>query len=337
MRFPLLSLVAATLISTASLAEESIVPVTLENFARAATEIEFANYLPAAGGVNKWYHVRRPITAEEQMTIRFNLDVIFSVAVIDISQGATLTMPETAGRYQSAMVINQDHYINKVFHGAGTHQLDKATFDTDYVIVAIRTLIDAADPYDVAQANALQDQLRIDANAARPFVLPNYDMEAFGEILDATLKLATYAPDSFRTFGHKDFVDPVRHFIGTGYGWGGLPEQEAFYLTVTPQLPNAQFAVEAPAEVPVGAFWSLTVYDDRGYLLKDAGGRHKVSSIDSVTNTDGSVTVHLGGCDDGRANCLPITENWTYVVRMYQPSQSILDGSWKFPDPVAVQ
>ena len=43
------------------------------------------------------------------------------------------------------------------------------------------------------------------------------------------------------------------------------------------------------------------------------------------------MTVHLGGCEDGRMNCLPIMEGWNYTVRLYQPAPEILDGSWVFP------
>ena len=38
-------------------------------------------------------------------------------------------------------------------------------------------------------------------------------------------------------FGTKKAVDPVKHLIGTAGGWGGLPEQEAFYLNVDLGLP----------------------------------------------------------------------------------------------------
>ena len=44
------------------------------------------------------------------------------------------------------------------------------------------------------------------------------------------------------------------------------------------------------------------------------------------------MTVHLGGCEDGRVNCLPIMEDWNYTVRMYRPGPEILDGSWSFPE-----
>lgn len=43
------------------------------------------------------------------------------------------------------------------------------------------------------------------------------------------------------------------------------------------------------------------------------------------------MTVQLGGCEDGRVNCLPIMETWDYVVRLYQPGPEVL-GSWSFPD-----
>jgi len=45
------------------------------------------------------------------------------------------------------------------------------------------------------------------------------------------------------------------------------------------------------------------------------------------------MTVHLGGCDNDRLNCLPIKEGWNHTVRMYRPHPEILDGSWVFPPP----
>ena len=50
---------------------------------------------------------------------------------------------------------------------------------------------------------------------------------------------------------------------------------------------------------------------------------------------DGSVTVHFGGCDDGRPNCIPIMDGWNYLVRMYRPRPEVLDGSYRFPTPRA--
>ena len=32
----------------------------------------------------------------------------------------------------------------------------------------------------------------------------------------------------------------------------------------------------------------------------------------------GSITVHFGPSTDNRVNCLPITDGWNYVVRLYK-------------------
>jgi hypothetical protein len=44
------------------------------------------------------------------------------------------------------------------------------------------------------------------------------------------------------------------------------------------------------------------------------------------------MTVHLGGCEDGRVNCLPLVEGWQYTVRLYRAAPEVLDGSWTFPE-----
>jgi hypothetical protein len=156
-------------------ADQRVVPITVDNFVRAATDIEFEKYASLAGGINRFFHFREPTPVDNQPTIRMNRDTLYSAAVIDISEGATLTLPNVGQRYMSVMVINQDHYINRVFLGGGIYELDTEMFDTPYVIVFVRTLVDAADPVDVAAVNAIQDQITIKAVSSKTFVMPNYD------------------------------------------------------------------------------------------------------------------------------------------------------------------
>ena len=307
------------------------IPVTIDNFIRAATDVEFDKYISLVGGVNKFFHFRAPTPVENQPTIRMNRDTLYSMAVGDISEGATLTLPDVGDRYLSAQIINQDHYNNAVFSGGGTYTLDTKTFDTPYVIVLIRTLVDAADPGDVAAVNAIQDAIVIDVASAKPFISPDYDEETLSALISATLGLTQFSPDALRTFGAKSEVDPVRHFIGTAGGWGGLPETEAFYAGVEPGLPVGAYKIEVPADIPVGAFWSVSLYNAAGFFEKNALGAYNINSITGARNDDDSMTVHLGGCDDGRVNCLPIMEGWNYLVRLYQPGPEAVDGSWSFP------
>ncbi len=319
------------------IADRREVNVNIDNFVRAANDLEIGKALALTGGVNKFFHFREPTPIDNQPVIRMNRDTLYSAAVVDISEGATLTLPDAGDRYISAMVVNQDHYINDVFQSGGTYELDMSTFDTPYVIVSVRTLVDAANPEDVAAVNALQDQITVEAASSKPYIVPNYDKESFEAVMQAALQLARAVPDSSRTFGKKEEVDPVRHLLGTASGWGGLPESEAFYLNVEPGSGVGEYKIEVPADVPVDAFWSVSLYNASGFFEPNDRNAYSVNSVSGTRNDDGSMTVHLGGCEDDRVNCLPIMEGWNYSVRLYRPRPEIFDGSWTFPLAEPVQ
>lgn len=308
------------------------IPVTIDNFTRAASDIEFDKYVALAGGINRFYHFRKPTPVDNQPTVRMNRDTLYSTAIVDITKGATLTLPEVGERYMTAMIYNQDHYVNKVFHGGGTYTLDTDTFDTDYVIVYMRTLVDADDPEDVAAVNAIQDQMQIEAAASNPFIPKDYDQDAYEALVERFAALLPFTGGIKGTFGTKERVIQIRHLIGTAVGWGGLPETEAMYPSNVPGLPVGEYKIEVPADVPVGAFWSVSLYNADGFFEKNAHDGYVVNSIMGERKEDGSMTVHFGGCDDGRVNCLPIMDGWNYVIRLYQPGEDVLDGSWTFPD-----
>ena len=307
------------------------VAVTVDNFVRAATDMELTKYASLAGGVNRFFHFRAPTRVDQQPTIRMNRDTLYSAAVIDIREGATLRLPEAGDRYMTAMMVDQDHYIDAVFSGGGDHRLDLETVGTPYVVAFVRVLVNAADPDDVAAVNALQDRMEIEAGSAEPFRMPDYDEDGFRAMVTAILGLGPFTPDSFRMFGARGAVDPIRHFIGTAGGWGGLPETEAFYVNVDPNLPTGEYVIEVPSEVPVGAFWSISLYNGAGFFAPNERNAYSVNSVTGQRNADGSMTVHLGGCDDDRVNCLPIMDGWNYTVRLYKPAPEILDGRWQFP------
>ena len=306
------------------------VPVSVENFARAETDRMFAAIQRDAGGVNTFHHNRVPTPIDQQTVIRMNRDTLYSFAIVDITAGATVTIPDSAGRYVSVMVVNEDHYVNRVFHDAGEQQLTVAEFDTPYVLVAARTLVDPGDPEDVAAVSALQDQFGLRAGSAQPFVPPDYDQASFDETRTALLTLARGIARFDHMFGSKGEVDQVRHLLGTAAGWGGLPDHEASYIGVVPGLPVGEYSLTV-RDVPVDAFWSVSVYNADGFFEPNDRGAYTVNNITATPDPDGSITIHFGGCGDGRPNCLPITEGWNYIVRLYRPRPEILDGTWTFP------
>ena len=132
--------------------------VNVDNFARAETDRMFHDLSAVAGGVNRWSHVRTPTPVEAQPVIRMNRDTLYSMAVVDLREPATVSLPDAGERYLSLMVVNQDHYVTLVAHGAGDVALRPEDHGTDYVCCVVRTLVDPADAEDVAEVNALQDQ-----------------------------------------------------------------------------------------------------------------------------------------------------------------------------------
>ena len=306
------------------------IPVTVDNFIRAESNRMMTALMTGAGGINRWQHNRVPTPLDKQTVVRMNRDTLYSFAVLDLADAAEVTMPDSDGRYASLMVVNQDHYINQVIHAAGEHKLTMTDHETRYVLLAMRVFADPADPDDVAAATAVQDGLAVTAGSAEPLLMPDYDQESFDAVRDALTVLGGTLSGTAGAFGRRDTVDPVRHLIGTAIGWGGLPEEEASYLLVEPGLAVGEYRIVV-RDVPVDAFWSISLYNADGFFEASTEGGCSVNSRTAHREADGSVILHLGGCADRRPNCLPLMDGWNYTIRLYQPRAEVLDGTWTFP------
>ncbi len=312
--------------------DKTAIVVNVDNFDRAQTDFEYAGIIKQAGGINKVHSNRAPTPIDKQNIIRMNRDTLYSTGVINISQGATVTLPDVGKRYMSLMIINNDGYVNDVYYGAGSYKLTMEKFDTPYVGVVIRTLANPEDPKDLAIAHKLQDQIQIAAGSDEPFVLPDYDKTSYEATLEAILDLAKGLKRYTKTFGSKEEVNPVHFLIGTASAWGGLPDNAAQYINVQPNLPVGKYELTVK-DVPVKGFWSISLYNAKGYFQQNDLNAYSLNNLTAKPNSDGSYTVRFGGCTASTENCLPIMEGWNYAVRMYEPSKTIIDGTWTFPGP----
>lgn len=308
------------------------VPVNVDNFVRAETARMFDNALSLSGGVNRWYHYREPTPVESQPVIRMNRDTLYSAAIVDISKGARVTLPDTGGRYMTVMVVNEEHYDNLVLSGPGDHELSPADHGTPFVSLSIRTFVDPTDPADVAEVNALQDAVGLEVVSARPYTHPEYDLATLDATRAALAKLGEGLPDSVRMFGKKQDVDPVRHLIGTAIGWGGLPESEAYYYVEAEPQPAGRYTFTFK-DVPVDAFWSLAIYNRDGYFEANPLNSFGLNSVTATLEEDGTVILNLSPVDVGLPNHVHVMDGWNYVVRLYKPHQSVLDKTWTPPRP----
>jgi len=128
--------------------------------------------------------------------------------------------------------------------------------------------------------------------------------------------------------------------VGLG---ANLPEDAVYPLNIgdadgNPLNGANQHALHfAKAEIPpVGAFWSITLYDKDGFPRANALKRNAIGDRDELKyNTDGSLDIYFQHESPGRdqeSNWLPApTEDFNLTMRLYAPKAEILDGRWAPP------
>jgi hypothetical protein len=316
---------------------DNAVPVTADNFRRAETDRYFGAIVKK-GGFGKLQHNREPTPINQQTVIRMNRDTLYSSAVFDLDAGpVTITLPDASKRFMSMQVIDEDQYAPTVAYG-GTHTFTREKIGTRYVMAAVRTLVDPANPNDIEEVHKLQDAIKVEQKSPGRFEVPTWDQVSQKKVREALLVLGSTLPDSRRMFGTRDQVDSVRHLIGTAMAWGGNPEKDAIYLNVTPSQNDGQTVYRITIkDVPVDAFWSISVYNAKGYFEPNKENAYTLNNLTAKRSEDGSITIQFGGNDGKTPNCLPITLGWNYLVRLYRPRKEILDGTWKFPEAQPVK
>ncbi len=88
---------------------------------------------------------------------------------------------------------------------------------------------------------------------------------------------------------------------------------------------------------PVGAFWSLTMYDAEGFQVANPINRFAIGDRDALKfNSDGSLDLYIQNENPGRdkeSNWLPAPKSGALglTLRLYAPKPEALDGRWNPP------
>ncbi len=314
------------------------VPVTVKNYIRAESDVQFKGYAEKAGGVGKILHSREPYSVENQITIRGNRDTLYSSVVLDLMSPVTIVKPASPDRFQSLLVISQDHYMPVLKHGGGDITLTMDSVGSRYAMALFRTFADPNDPDDIRKAHALQDAIQIKQASRGVLELPDWDVDSLEQTRKELNVLALKIQDMSDGFGRKGQVDPITHLMASAYGWGGNPASGAKYVGVVPEKNDGRtaYTLTMPKDVPVEGFWSVTVYNKDGFFTPNNLNAYSVNNVTGKKNADGGMTIHFGG-ESSAPNFLPITEGWSYVVRLYLPGTAVLEGDWNPPVPVPVR
>lgn len=93
---------------------------------------------------------------------------------------------------------------------------------------------------------------------------------------------------------------------------------------------------EAGSLPPAEAFWSVTAYDDHGFLIENPLHRYALGDRSDIPlNADGSLEILLQSTDPGGAETskwLPTgPDAFNLMLRLYSPSREFLSGEWTPP------
>ena len=313
----------------------AVTPVSKANYAFAETEVILADYVrkiakgTCSDGMGVFLHQRTAMDPKERSILRPNFDTLYSFAVLDLNNPATVVLPNT-NRYQILQVVDDEHWIPLVTDKPGRYTLTKDSMGSRYVFAFVRTQVNMQDPEDLKQAAAVQDQIKLQQNAKGTFVVGNkYDMKQILALrADYNARRQPEGITSEMAFGKKGQISSEMRNFGVAIGWGGLPKEGAVYpfpRVVDSTEPQTLTLTDVP--IDPRAFWSVTIYDRDGFAV---GESYNINSAFAKKNEQGDYVIHLGG-DKNQDNYLDIYPGWNAAIRIYSPTKAYFDGSWTPP------
>jgi hypothetical protein len=208
---------------------------------------------------------------------------------------------------------------------------------TDFSVLAriSRLGIVAGESFDPSRFDAEQ-RAEIEAGWAGAL----QDMESSLTTLGTNVNGWGIMTDTIGVYGNAYFRRAVIALIGLGAN----PPEDAIYPVLTADADgdlitgeqNYVLHFDADKLPPVGAFWSVTMYDVQGFQVANELNRFAIGDRDPLAfNGDGSLDLYLQHTNPGpeRApNWLPAPAGPLGItLRLYAPERAVFDGSWSPP------
>ena len=322
----IMALATTSIISTtafSAMAAPDIAPVNnvnWENYPTAEADHNFSKLVERVE-INTWLH-QGPVNIDQQETIRSNVDTIYSNAIVDISKGATFTIPaENNNHFQIIQIMDEEHLLHKIVRRGEsvTITMDDVSSGTHVHVMSRTRYIDG-----------LEDTLRrqqlpiIEANSAKPYVKKDFaleDVEAYRyKLLGHVLQGKVNVQSQYAFGATLDDVRDADYKYLTAMGYAGMPGTTAQYLERikgqgSTECQEWTFRTPELSEER-GGFYSVSTYSTEGWVVTD---KWAVADSEMRHNGDGTASV-LFNCGTDAAYDLDVVEGWTAIVRYYEPA-----------------
>ena len=266
--------------------------------------------------VNTFTH-NKPVSKTAQNVIRSNRDVMYSLAVVDVSKGATFTVPARKA-FQIIHIMDENHLSHRVVRSGSSLTLtpDDLTGGTHVYLLARTKITD-----DLEESLSAQRALKIEANSAIPYPSKGFiaeEVEAFRNALTAEFIRGEVKIIEHKSFGlTMDDLDPGSYLYASAVGWGGLPSHTAQYLAAVKgqgKTSCQKLTIPKPdIDWEQGGFFSLTTYDTDGWIVED----NFYIDHNKMQDDGASFTIFIN-CPETK-NSITVQEGWTGILRFYLP------------------
>ncbi|GEA51485.1 hypothetical protein VIN01S_22890 [Vibrio inusitatus NBRC 102082] len=293
--------------------------MTAEQFLEAES-LHFMANMVKREGINGIFHFTTLAKAEDRWVVSPNNDVVYSMAVVDASEGFTLSMPDTGDRYITAQIVSQEHMSTQLL-GGGEYTFDGSEFKGSHVAIGFRVGTDGSAEDVEHIVKSIQPKMSIKSNSAKP--VPSYDVETLLVVRGELMKGYNVLPDTFgqMTDDVRNVQDWQKFTYSTAGAWGLSADEYAMYAPYNPGVSKDVCHVATYPQPEVEHFWSITLYNNEKYLMSN---EYNVINTGNVNlNQDGTFTVHFGskeacaGVKDIKNFALITEDNWGFLMRAY--------------------
>lgn len=296
------------------------IPVTEENYSDAEAEVNFIKW-KKKGVMNKLFSLTQVTPAGPMPTIRMNRDTLYTVGLVDATNGFTAHMPDQ-GIFTSVLVIDQKGYAQDYIWKPGSHKINIDKSNGVFAFLIFRIGLEKG----IEKAREAQKTISISGMGNKVWSSKKYDKAQHKKLHDKYMHEAIDSGMFLQYGSDASRISKKAKNLSDAAGWGGMDyginnyqisknmDGNACYST-TFEDPNAE------------EFWSFTMYDADGWLLP-INEKNILNSRDAVPNKDGTYTVRFN-CGEDAVNNLQTTEKvFGFAWRVYGSSYKVRAGRW---------